>query len=91
MAEGTSGMSGLSTHITNVIDGLRCDARDAERERDEARAEAEHWQWSAVHWCELAQRFHRLCKQVDAHYGGSLDSQPAYVRSIRAALSEDPT
>lgn len=31
--------------------------------------------------------FRALCEQVDAHYSGSLDHQPAYVGRIREALS----
>jgi RNA polymerase subunit RPABC4/transcription elongation factor Spt4 len=40
-------------------------------------------------FCEaIAERDHwrGLCESVDAHYSGSLDHQPHYVRAIRLAL-----
>lgn len=33
--------------------------------------------------------YRELCEMVDAHYSGSLDHQPAYVRAIRTALREE--
>ena len=49
--------------------------RELQHERDDARNEAA--------------LYRALLEQVDAHYSGSLDHQPGYVRAIRSALDEE--
>lgn len=34
-------------------------------------------------------RWRHLAEMVDAHYSGSLDHQPGYVRAIRSALDDE--
>lgn len=78
----TTNRDGSLVEVVEHLDGDGWDARDVLGEHDAALIVA------AVNALPALLDVVEAAKIMDAHYSGSLDYQPPYVRAIRAALAQ---